>query len=75
MAKRSQSRLKRLARLGSLTGRLSSSYVGERVRSAFRPEKDRDDALNRLHIDNAEKVVEVLGRLKGAAMKVGQQVA
>ncbi len=72
---RSPGRIGRLARLGGLTGRISSSYVGERVRDLFRDPDERVEAQRRLHVDNAERVVETLGRLKGAAMKVGQSLA
>jgi predicted unusual protein kinase regulating ubiquinone biosynthesis (AarF/ABC1/UbiB family) len=75
MSRRAPSRISRLARLGGLTGRISSSYIGERVRDAFRGRDQRKEALDRLHVDNAELVVETLGRLKGAAMKVGQGMA
>lgn len=75
MAKRSTSRLGRLARLGGLTGKISSSYLGERVRDLFRDDEEQQEARQRLHIDSAERVAEALGRLKGAAMKVGQSLA
>jgi len=75
MSKRAPSRISRLARLGGLTGRISSSYLGERVRDAFKGREQRKQNLDRLHVDNAELVVETLGRLKGAAMKVGQTMA
>jgi predicted unusual protein kinase regulating ubiquinone biosynthesis (AarF/ABC1/UbiB family) len=69
------SRLGRLARLGGLTGRVGSSYVGQKVRGVFLDGETRDRARKRLHLDNAKEIVSTLGRLKGAAMKVGQQVA
>ncbi|MCO4746155.1 MAG: AarF/ABC1/UbiB kinase family protein [Proteobacteria bacterium] len=72
---RSGSRFSRLARLGSLTGRVGSSYVGQKVKDVFLDGDARQRAMERLHLDNAKEIVGTLGRLKGAAMKVGQQVA
>jgi len=75
MSDRSPSRLARLARLGGLTGRISTSYLGERVRDLFRDSDESEEALRRAHIDNATRVAETLGQLKGAAMKLGQSMA
>ncbi len=69
------SRLGRVARLGGLTSRVSGSYMGQRVIGAFQDEETRKRALRRLHLQNAEKVVETMGVLKGAAMKIGQSIA
>ena len=68
-------KLGRLARLSGLTGRVSTSYLGRRVAGAFQTSEARDAALDRLHLRNAEQIVETMGHLKGAAMKVGQQFA
>ena len=75
MGKSSKGALGRLAALGGLTSRVTSSYVGQRLAGAFQGGEARKDALDRLHLRNAERVVETVGRLKGAAMKVGQSVA
>ena len=72
---RGSRRLKRLAKLGSLTGRVTTSYVADKVRDTFRGKDLRERAKRRLHIDNAREIVETVGKLKGAAMKVGQQMA
>jgi predicted unusual protein kinase regulating ubiquinone biosynthesis (AarF/ABC1/UbiB family) len=68
-------KLGRLARLSSLTGRVTSSYVGRRVAGVFQDADARQRALERLHLRNAEQIVDTMGHLKGAAMKVGQQFA
>lgn len=68
------SRFGRLAQLGGLTGRVTSKYVIERARSLVGRGADAD-ARDRTHIDNAKDIVDTMSRLKGAAMKVGQQVA
>lgn len=70
-----RSRLGRVARLGGLTSRVSGSYMGQRVMGVFQDEDTRARALKRLHLENAERVVETMGALKGAAMKIGQSVA
>lgn len=67
--------LGRLAKLGGLTTRVGSSYLGQRVAGLFQDEATRKAALDRLHVDNAEQIATSLGQLKGAAMKVGQAVA
>ena len=75
MARPPKSKLSRLARLGGLSSRVSSSYLGQRIKGAFQDEETRKKALNRLHVENAERVVATMGNLKGAAMKVGQGIA
>lgn len=75
MAKPPKSRLMRVARIGAMTGRVGASYVGRRLKGALENSELKDKALERLHLENAEKVVETVGRLKGAAMKLGQSVA
>lgn len=74
-SKPTSSRFGRLARLGGLTSRVSSSYLGQRVKGVFQDADTRRDALEKLHLENAERVVETMGALKGAAMKVGQSLA
>ncbi|MCB9758523.1 MAG: AarF/ABC1/UbiB kinase family protein [Alphaproteobacteria bacterium] len=69
------SKLGRIARLGGLTSRVGSSYLGQRISGVFQDPERRERAMRRLHIENAQKVVGTMGQLKGAAMKVGQQLA
>ena len=54
-----------IARLGAST---SSGYLTSRVRGL----RDREAADARFHAETAEKVLETLGTMKGAAMKLGQ---
>lgn len=75
MNKPPTSRLARLGRIGALTSRVSGSYLAQRVISTIQDEAERKKALHKLHIDNAEKIVETMGLLKGAAMKLGQSIA
>jgi predicted unusual protein kinase regulating ubiquinone biosynthesis (AarF/ABC1/UbiB family) len=58
-----------------LSSRVSGSYLGQRIKSAFQDDDTSEKALKRLHIENAERVVATMGNLKGAAMKVGQGIA
>ncbi len=69
------SRFGRLARLGGLTTKVTSGWIGQRVRSAFADEEGRRKLEERFHLESAAQMVETLGRLKGAAMKVGQSIS
>lgn len=69
------SKLSRMAQLGALTTRVSSSYLGQKVAGIFQGEDAREASLHRTHRENAERIAANLGQLKGAAMKVGQAVA
>lgn len=76
MADKPPSRLRRLARLTGLTGKVTSSYLGSQVRSVFRGESEPSkEELDRLHVENTGRIVEAMSNLKGAAMKVGQGMA
>lgn len=67
----------RLARLGLLAGRVGASLAANRARAlasgqnSDAQERERLDVLVR----NAVRVVETLGELKGAAMKLGQMLS
>jgi predicted unusual protein kinase regulating ubiquinone biosynthesis (AarF/ABC1/UbiB family) len=67
--------LSRVTRLAGLSTRVSGSYVKRRLAGAFQNAEIRERAMRRLNQINAERVVETVGRLKGAAMKVGQAAA
>lgn len=76
------SRWKRLATLGGLTGKVTSSYLGAAVRDAVKgvagaalDDEARKAAKERLHLENAKEIAETLSKMKGAAMKLGQQLA
>jgi len=71
----SHSKMKRLMKIGGLTSRVSSSYLGQRVVGAFQNEDTRKKGLRRLHLENAERMADTMGALKGAAMKLGQSIA
>lgn len=69
------SRWKRLATLGGLGGRVGSSYLGAKVREVFQDEDGRDHGRDAVNLDNAVRIANTLSQLKGAAMKLGQQLA
>ena len=69
------SRFGRLARLSSLGTRVAARALEGGVRGALAPEGLRNKVRNKLQSRTAEEMAETLSQLKGAAMKVGQQVA
>lgn len=54
---------------------MGGSYVKQKVKGVFQDPERQKRALERLNIDNADQLVETLGTLKGAAMKLGQGMA
>ena len=75
MAAPPKGKLSRIARLGGLASRVGSSYMGNKLKSVVQSSETRKRAMERLHLDNAERIVATVGRLKGAAMKMGQALA
>ncbi len=68
-------RAARFFRLTGLTGRVSSSYTTQRVKEFFFDADRVRHSRSRTHVRNAERIVETLGELKGAVMKVGQYMS
>src|SRR5579875_468669 len=66
------SRVGRTARIGSLAASQALRQAGTLAANVARDEEGRSAALERRHIEAAEQIVEALGTMKGAAMKVGQ---
>jgi predicted unusual protein kinase regulating ubiquinone biosynthesis (AarF/ABC1/UbiB family) len=65
-------RLRRTARLGGLAGsQAARSYAG-RAADLTRSEEQRRDAAEKRQLQAAEHILDVLGQMKGAAMKLGQ---
>jgi predicted unusual protein kinase regulating ubiquinone biosynthesis (AarF/ABC1/UbiB family) len=68
-------RLRRTAKVGGLLGgEVVRSYAAKAANLARSPE-DRRDADGRRRLQAASHVVEVLGQMKGPAMKVGQMAS
>ena len=66
------SRVGRTARIGSLAAGQAIREAGVRATNVARTPEGRQVALERRQIEAAEQIVEALGTMKGAAMKVGQ---
>src|SRR6266516_1353967 len=56
-------RVRRTARVGSVIGSQGARYAGTRA---------ANEAMDARHLEAAERMVDVLGTMKGAAMKIGQ---
>ena len=67
--------LARLLRLGSLVGRVGASVAVEQLVSLVLSGPSRQAHQLANLVLNAERIVHELGRLKGAAMKVGQMLS
>jgi predicted unusual protein kinase regulating ubiquinone biosynthesis (AarF/ABC1/UbiB family) len=65
-------RVRRTAKVGGLVGRQTARSYAARAADVVRSEDAKRSARERRQIEAAEQIVEVLGQMKGAAMKVGQ---
>src|SRR5829696_324922 len=65
-------RVQRTAKVGSVIGASGAKYAGTRARNLVRPKEDAAEALDKSHLEAAERMVDALGTMKGAAMKIGQ---
>jgi predicted unusual protein kinase regulating ubiquinone biosynthesis (AarF/ABC1/UbiB family) len=66
------SRVGRTARIGGLAAGQAIRQAGTHVGNVTRTKEGREAALEHRHIEAAEQIVEALGHMKGAAMKLGQ---
>lgn len=66
------SRLRRTAKVGSVLGSQGARYAGTRAANVARSRERALEALDQRHLETAERMVEVLGTMKGAAMKIAQ---
>ncbi len=55
-----------------MVGSQGARYAGTRARNLARDPEEAAQALEQRHMEAAEQMVETLGRMKGAAMKIGQ---
>ena len=55
-----------------MVGTQGARYAGTRAANLARSREEAADALERRHLEAAERMVATLGRMKGAAMKIGQ---
>src|SRR5688500_1920723 len=63
--------LQRRAKLAGQTSRSAARFVGTRAKSFASPDRAQE-FLDGFHQQTAKQLVEMLGEMKGAAMKVGQ---
>jgi len=69
------SSLRRFIKLGGLMGRVGVSVAGEQVAGLMRSDESKETHKTENLVRNARRIVETLGELKGAAMKVGQMLS
>jgi predicted unusual protein kinase regulating ubiquinone biosynthesis (AarF/ABC1/UbiB family) len=67
-----QGRVRRTARLGTVIGSEGARYAGTRAANLARSRERANEAMDARALEAAERMVDVLGTLKGAAMKIGQ---
>ncbi|MDX6659502.1 MAG: hypothetical protein QOJ55_324, partial [Solirubrobacteraceae bacterium] len=65
-------RIQRTAKVGQALGSSGARYAGTRARNVVRSKDDAVAEIDKRHLETAEKMVDALGQLKGAAMKIGQ---
>lgn len=69
------SRTGRLAQLGGMATGQAAKHLGTRTANAFRSDERAAAALEARNIEMAERLVAVLGTMKGAAQKFGQMLS
>jgi len=62
----------RAAKIGTLSATVAASYVGGALRRLFLPADERDAHRAETHRRNAQRILDVAGRLKGGVMKAMQ---
>src|SRR5919201_2447521 len=67
-----QGRVARTAKVGSVIGSQGARYEGTRAANVMRSKERATEALDTRHLEAAERMVDTLGTMKGAAMKIGQ---
>jgi predicted unusual protein kinase regulating ubiquinone biosynthesis (AarF/ABC1/UbiB family) len=65
-------RIRRTAQVGTVVGTEGVRYAGTRAANLARSREGASEALEQRHLEAAERMVQTLGRMKGAAMKIGQ---
>src|SRR5215208_5010762 len=65
-------RIRRTAKVGGLVGGQAARSYATKAANLTRDEEGRRRAAEKRQIAAAEQIVEVLGQMKGAAMKIGQ---
>src|SRR5256885_12794418 len=68
----STGRVARAAKVGTVIGSQGARYAGTRAANVVRSKERATEQLDKRHLEAAERMVETLGTMKGAAMKIGQ---
>ncbi len=69
------SRFGRATRIGGMAAGAAARQLGTRVANTRRSEEEAQEALGRQALEMADRMVKVLGGMKGAAMKLGQTLS
>ena len=67
-----QGRVRRSAKLGTAIGGQAARLAKTKAASVGRSEEEAREALEARHLETAMRMVDALGEMKGAAMKLGQ---
>src|SRR3954451_8602346 len=62
----------RTAKVGTVIGSQGARYAGTRAANVVRSKERATEKLDKRHLEAAERMVDALGTMKGAAMKIGQ---
>src|ERR1700710_755906 len=65
-------RVQRTAKVGQVLGSSGARYAGTRARNVVRSKDQGAVEADKRHLETAERMVDALGQMKGAAMKIGQ---
>jgi predicted unusual protein kinase regulating ubiquinone biosynthesis (AarF/ABC1/UbiB family) len=65
-------RVRRTAKVTGVVGTQGARYASTRARNVARSQEEATAALDARHMELAERMVDTLGNMKGAAMKIGQ---
>ena len=65
-------RVRRTAQVGSVIGAQGARYAGTRAANVARSKERGAEQIDKRHLEAAERMVDTLGTMKGAAMKIGQ---
>src|ERR687895_1622821 len=65
-------RVRRTAKVGSVIGTSGAGYAKARAKGIGRDSDRAAEELDKAHMEAAERMVDALGSMKGAAMKIGQ---
>ena len=68
-------RIRRTAKVGGLIGGQAARAAFTRAANVARSEDKRAEAVDRRYVEAARQMVEVLGSMRGAAMKIGQVIS